>query len=46
MKLLALFDKDLAELGAMLGVELSCANFKDVVREKELNWSGVYWNKR
>tara|TARA_R110001583_G_scaffold5139_2_gene28348 strand:- start:5346 stop:6230 length:885 start_codon:yes stop_codon:yes gene_type:complete len=46
VKLLALFDKDLAELGAMLGVELSCANFKDVVREKELNWSGVYWNKR
>lgn len=46
MKLLALFDKDLAELGAMMGVELSCTNYKDVVKENGLNWSETYWNKQ
>ncbi len=34
----ALFDADLAELGAMLGVSLDCANFKQVVRGNLLDW--------
>jgi hypothetical protein len=33
------FDRDLATLGAWLGVRLSCANFKQVTAERPLSWS-------
>ncbi len=33
------FDEDLARLGALLGTELSCSNFREVVREKALDWA-------
>ncbi len=45
-KLTALFDKDLAVLGAMMAVELNCENYKMVTSEQELNWSKAYWNKQ
>lgn len=44
-KITALFDKDLAELGKMLDVQLNCYNYKKVTSEMELNWSEAYWNK-
>jgi len=34
-RLVTLFDKDLAILGADLGVELSCTNFKQVVSNQQ-----------
>ncbi len=34
----AIFDEDLGRLGEMLGTGLSCRNFRDVVREKPLDW--------
>lgn len=34
----AVFDQDLAELGALLDVELNCANFKAVTSERPLDW--------
>jgi hypothetical protein len=43
--LVALFDKDLAELGAMMGIHLNCDNYKKVTCETELNWSKAYWDK-
>ena len=33
------FDDDLAELGEMLGVTLTCENFGDVVRAASLDWA-------
>ena len=33
-----IFDEDLGQLGDMLGVKLACANFKDTVRERSLDW--------
>ncbi len=33
------YDKDLATLGGMLGVELCCANFKDIVMRRPLNFA-------
>lgn len=45
-KLAVIFDNDLALLGEMLGVELNCANYKQVVTEKELNWSNKYWGNQ
>jgi len=35
----AIFDDDLAELGPMLGATLTCASFKNVVREAPLDWA-------
>lgn len=32
------FDRDLGELGRLLGTELDCANFNDVVRAQPLGW--------
>jgi hypothetical protein len=38
-RLEAVFNPELARLGAMLGVpELSCANFKDITKERSLDW--------
>lgn len=37
-QLTQIFDEELATLGAWLGVELNCANFKEVTRANELNW--------
>jgi hypothetical protein len=37
-RLETIFDADLAQLGAMLGVSLTCANFKTTVRDRELKW--------
>jgi hypothetical protein len=37
-KLTALFDQDLAQLGAWLGVELTCANFKEVAKKHVPGW--------
>jgi Sulfotransferase domain len=34
-----IFDQDLQQLGALLGAELSCANFKQTVCAKALGWS-------
>ncbi|NET34048.1 MAG: sulfotransferase domain-containing protein [Cyanothece sp. SIO1E1] len=34
----AIFDKDLASLGAWLGLELSCQNFKTVVKANPRDW--------
>ena len=31
-----IFDEDLVALGALLGIEINCANFKDVARETTL----------
>jgi len=45
-KLTVIFDDDLALLGEMLGVELNCANYKQVVTEQELNWSNKYWGNQ
>ncbi len=36
--LTALFDEDLAQLGKLLGVELTCENFKAVTRVRALDW--------
>ncbi|MGB0952352.1 MAG: sulfotransferase domain-containing protein [Planctomycetota bacterium] len=33
------FDRDLAELGAMVGMELHCANWKDVAADAEPQWA-------
>lgn len=44
-KLTALFNKDLAELSAMMDVQLNCDNFKQVTSGVELNWSKTYWDK-
>ena len=33
------FDEDLARLGALLGAELNCANFKQTVCETTLDWA-------
>ncbi|MEL7034522.1 MAG: sulfotransferase [Cyanobacteria bacterium J06592_8] len=33
-----IFDEDLAKLGSWLGIDLTCENFKAVVKEKEINW--------
>lgn len=38
-KITELFDKDLTSLGASLGVELSCANFKQVVSSQKLRFN-------
>lgn len=45
-RLIMLFDQDLGQLGTMMDVELSCANYKDVIRANELNWSEAYWNNQ
>jgi hypothetical protein len=37
--LTAIFDQDLERLGELMGAELSCASFKNVVREKSLDWA-------
>ncbi len=37
VKLTAIFDQDLECLGALMGAQLSCASFKNVVREKSLD---------
>ena len=37
-RLAAVFDEDLARLGALLGVELSCAVFRETVRAESLEW--------
>jgi len=36
-RITAIFDRDLAELGLLLGVELDCSNFREVVRERPLD---------
>ncbi|HED54000.1 MAG TPA: sulfotransferase [Phycisphaerales bacterium] len=33
------YDADLKRLGELLGVELNCANFKSIVRERPLDWA-------
>lgn len=39
-RLEAVFNPDLAKLGAWLGVpELTCANFKDITRDRALDWA-------
>ena len=38
-RLAAIFDQDLAQLGAMLGVPLSCANFKQKTAAAPLEWA-------
>lgn len=38
-RLTATFDGDLADLGRLLGVALDCASFRDVVRERPLDWA-------
>ncbi len=38
-KLIAIFDRDLERLGVLMGAQLSCASFKNVVREKSLDWA-------
>lgn len=37
-RLAAIFDEDLAELGAMLGADLNCNCFKDKATERALGW--------
>lgn len=37
-RLSAIFNEDLAKLGTLLGVELSCENFKQIVRDSSLEW--------
>ena len=37
-RLEGLFDEDLAQLGEWLGIELNCANFKEVTTKQSLNW--------
>lgn len=37
-KIITLFDEDLSQLGEYLGVELSCNNYNDVVKRRELFW--------
>ena len=37
-ELAELFDEDLKQLGGLLGVYLNCANFKETVRSRSLNW--------
>lgn len=39
-RLREVYDADLAELGAWLGVPLACATFKQTVREAALDWGG------
>lgn len=34
----SIFDEDLKRLGDWLGVELNCDNYKEVVKQSELNW--------
>lgn len=36
----AIFDEDLAVLGSWLGIELSCENFKDIVKTESRDWVG------
>jgi hypothetical protein len=38
-RLVAIFDEDLAQLGAMLGTPLSCANFKQKTAAAPLEWA-------
>jgi hypothetical protein len=38
LSLEAVFDEDLAQLGKWLGVELSCANFKETVTHQSFEW--------
>lgn len=45
-KLTSLFDDELAELGAMMDVQLNCDNYKKVTSEIELNWSQTYWDRQ
>jgi hypothetical protein len=45
-KLTALFDQDLAKLGAMMNVQLSCDNYNKITGENALNWSEAYWAKK
>ena len=44
-QLVTILDKDLEQLGEMLGIELNCANYKKTVSSQQLNWSQEYWNK-
>jgi len=37
--LTSIFDQDLERLGELMGAELSCASFKNIVREKSLDWA-------
>ena len=37
-KLKGIFDQDLAVLGSWLGVELTCDNFKETVKNQSLDW--------
>ena len=37
-ELKAIFDEDLAEMGSLLGVKLSCDSFKSIVTNKSLHW--------
>ena len=41
IKLKALFDRDLVQLGSWLGAELTCDNFKAVTRDQTLDWVEV-----
>ncbi len=38
-ELAEIFDQDLKQLGALLGADLSCANFKQTVSAKALDWT-------
>lgn len=38
-RLKPVFDEDLGQLGAMLGVSLTCDNYRETVRAKSLEWS-------
>ncbi len=38
-ELAEIFDQDLQPLGALLGADLSCANFKEIVCAKALDWA-------
>ncbi|MDJ0658797.1 MAG: sulfotransferase [Crocosphaera sp.] len=40
-KLKAIFDQDLAVLGSWLGVELTCDNFKETVKNQSLDWVNI-----
>lgn len=34
----SIFDEDLKRLGDWLGIELNCDNYKEVIKQSELNW--------